>query len=411
MKPDRATREPDPAAAPLRIAMILPGLGRVRRGFETAFIEVARRLSRQPDFHVTLIGMGSEGLEGIEHVVVPAPGRDRFRRFPSLPAFRNFMAWGEFCFAMSMRFSGRFRPTRYDIVIACSYPWISWIVRGLSFGRRPKFVFVTQNGDWPVRAGKREYRFFGCHGLVCVSPEHEARCGGRYPAVIIGNGVDVERFRPAVDPADRRLPDPIETHLPESAEAGKIVLVCAALTTEKRVDAAIRAVAACPGTFLLIVGDGPLKADLAALAQDLLPDRHHFAGSLPSDLMPAVYRRADALLHMNVHEPFGIVYLEAAATALPIVAPDVPTARWILDDSALYFPDPDRSEQVAERLQAALDPLRSSALAGSARHRVIEEWTWDRQSDRYADFLRSIDTSGKPRAVDRNFNATRISRT
>ncbi len=391
--------------------MILPGLGRVRRGAETAFIEVARRLARQPDLRVTLIGMGSEGLDGIDHVVVPALSRDRFRRFPPLPSLRNFMAWEEFCFAMSMRFSGRFRPSRYDIVIACSYPWISWIVRGSSFGRRPKFVFVTQNGDWPVRAGNREYRFFGCDGLVCVSPEHEARCGGRYPTVVIGNGVDVDRFRPTVDLAERRLPEPIETRLPPSADAGKVVLVCAALTTEKRVDAAIRAVAACPGTFLLVVGDGPLKADLAALAHDLLPDRHLFAGSLPTDLMPAVYRRADALLHMNVHEPFGIVYLEAAATALPIVAPDVATARWILDDTALFYPDPDRAEEVADRLKAALEPQMARKLGDAARARVIEEWTWDRQSDRYADFLRSIARPGGPEPADRNGTDSHTSRT
>lgn len=411
MKPDRATRDPDSTADPLRIALLLPGLGRVRRGAETAFIEVARRLDRQPDFHVTLFGMGSEGLDGIDHVVVAAPSRDRFRRFPSLPAFRNFMAWEEFCFAMSMRLSGRFRPSRYDIVIACSYPWISWIVRGTSFGRRPKFVFVTQNGDWPVRAGNREYRFFGCDGLVCVSPEHQARCGSRYPSTVIGNGVDIDRFRPALEPADRRLSAEIETCLPATAETGKIVLVCAALTTEKRVDAAIRSVAACPGAFLLVVGDGPLKAELTDLAQDLLPDRHHFAGSLPADQMPAVYRRADALLHMNVHEPFGIVYLEAAATALPIVAPDVPTARWILGDSALYFPDPDRPEQVAERLRAALETRQARTLGESARARMLEEWTWNRQSDRYADFLRSIGRVGRPEPADRFATLTNTNRT
>lgn len=376
--------------SPIRLAMILPGLGKVRRGAETAFIEIARRLAAMPDFQVTLFGMGSEGLDGLNHVVVPAPGRDRFRRWPSLPAFRNFMAWEEFFFALSMRLSGRFRPSRFDMVVGCSYPWIPWVVRRTSFRHAPAFVFVTQNGDWPVRAGNREYRYFGCEGLICVSPEHEERCRGRFPTVVIGNGVDVERFRPATDDEDRRLPTEIEDHLPALASGPKVVLVCAALTREKRVDAAIQAIARCPGTFLLVVGDGPLKSDLGGLAQNILPGRHHFAGSIPLDLMPSVYRRADALLHMNVHEPFGIVYLEAAATALPIVAPDVPTARWILADAANYYPDPDQPECVADCLMQALRSSRSSEMGRLARDRAVSEWTWDKQSQRYAEFLRSI---------------------
>jgi glycosyltransferase involved in cell wall biosynthesis len=375
---------------PIRVAFVLPGLGSVRRGAETAFIEIARELSRQPDFQVTLFGMGSEGLDGLNHVVVPAPRRDRFRRWPKLPAFRNFMAWEEFLFALSMRITGRFSPGRFDAVIGCSYPWIPWVVRGTSFVRRPKFVFVTQNGDWPVRAGNREYRFFGCDGLVCVSPEHESRCQGRFPTVVIGNGVDVDRFRPPELGVDRSLPQALEQKLPAPESGSKIVLVCAALTTEKRVDAAIRAVAGCPNGFLLVVGDGPLRAELASLANSLLPGRHLYAGSLPTDLMPAVYRRADALLHMNVHEPFGIVYLEAAATALPIVAPDVPTARWILGDAAIYFADPEKSSEVAASLDKALRPERTAEIGPRARERAIEEWTWHRQSQRYADFLRSL---------------------
>ena len=370
--------------------MLLPGLGSVRRGAETAFIEIARRLDALPDFQVTLFGMGSEGLNGLNHVVIRAPGRDRFRRWPCLPAFRNFMAWEEFFFSVSMRLSGRFRPSQFDLAIGCSYPWIPWFVRRTTLRHAPAFVFVTQNGDWPVRAGNREYRFFGCEGLICVSPEHESRCRGRFPTVVIGNGVDVERFRPVAAGEDRRLPPLVEAHLPGMANDPKVVLVCASLTREKRVDAAIQAVARCPGTFLLVVGDGPLKSDLVGLAQKHLPGRHHFAGSVPVELMPAVYRRADALLHMNVHEPFGIVYLEAAATALPIVAPDVATTRWILADAANYYPDPDNPDDVAACLNSALSPQRAADLGRLARDRAVSEWTWDRQSQRYADFLRSI---------------------
>jgi hypothetical protein len=44
----------------IRVAMILPGLGRVQRGAETAFIEVARGLSAYPEIDVELFGAGNE---------------------------------------------------------------------------------------------------------------------------------------------------------------------------------------------------------------------------------------------------------------------------------------------------------------------------------------------------------------
>lgn len=335
--------------------------------------------------------MGNEGIDDLEHVVVAAPSRDRFRHWPKLPAFRNFMAWEEFLFALHFR-ARHFRPSHFDVVVGCSYPWLPWSIRCSGSGSRPKFVFVTQNGDWPVRAGHREYRFFACDGLVCVSPEHELRCRGRFPTVVIGNGVDVDRFRPPAPNGSDPLPTEIEAQLPkpQTGTCAGIVLVCAALTPEKRVDAALKAVANVPGAFLLVVGDGPLHSGMAALAAELLPGRHCFAGSVAGEFMPSVYRRADALLHMNAHEPFGIVYLEAAATALPIVAPDVPTARWILDDAATYFADADRPADVGQAIRSILATPLGEAMGRKARLRAESAWTWDTQADRYAEFLHSV---------------------
>lgn len=48
--------------AKLRVAFVLPGLGRVQRGAETAFIEVARAMAEFPDVEVELFGSGEQGL-------------------------------------------------------------------------------------------------------------------------------------------------------------------------------------------------------------------------------------------------------------------------------------------------------------------------------------------------------------
>ena len=102
--------------------------------------------------------------------------------------------------------------------------------------------------------------------------------------------------------------------------------------------------------------------------------------------MPALYRRADAFLHMSRDEPSGLVYLEAAATGLPLVVHDNEVTRWTLGESAL-FTDTSDSVRVADCLREALDPDRVAQLGTSARQRILEGWTWEVLGARYRDFL------------------------
>ena len=383
---------------PIRLAIVLPGLGRVRRGAETAFHELAIRLSGNPDFKVSTFGLGHERMEGLEHIEIGGPGRDWFERWPTLPALRNAMAWEELFFVSKMRLTRRFRLSDFDLVMGCSYPWINWSLQNQFFGVRPKFVHVTQNGDWPVSSGHREYRFFKCDGLVCVSPEHFERCHGRFSSVLIGNGVDTSKFHPSQAQEDELYDsrfDALPGHiggvaLPPKNDLMRIVLVSSALTAEKHVDAAIRAVAGIENAFLAIAGDGPLRDEHLELAQKLIPNRFAMLGSVPTELMPPLYRRAAAFLHMNASEPFGIVYLEAAASGLPIIAPDVPTARWILGDSAFYFANADDPELVANRLAQALKPSTGTIQGVDGRQRIVNDWSWDQKASEYAGFLTQL---------------------
>ena len=387
---------------------MLPGLGRVRRGAEIGFYELAMRLSIHPDFHVTTFGLGHERMESLNHVEVGGPSREQFEHWPRIPTLRNAMAWEEICFAARMRFTRRFRPSQFDMVIGCSYPWINWAVHSQFRGTRPKYVHVTQNGDWPVWAGRREYRFFRCDGVICVSPEHFEHCRGRFPSALIGNGVDTSRFHPIQNYEDPLHDFRYETlqgwiggvALPAKADSRRMVLVSSALTPEKRVDAAIRAAAGLNEVFLAIAGDGPLRDQHLALASELIPGRFAMLGSVPTELMPSLYRRAEVFLHMNPSEPFGIVYLEASASGLAIVAPDVPTARWIMGDTALYFSNPDETEEVSNRLSESLQLSTGRSRGVEARNRVVSRWTWDQKTADYARFLSQLHFQTNPSQMD-----------
>ena len=366
----------------MRVAMVLPGLGRVQRGAETAFLELARALDERPGVEVELFGSGREGVGDLRVHTIDCTPRERFERWPKFPAFRSDCHYEEFIFARNLLRSGLYRPERYDVVLGCTYPHLNWALR--KAGRRggPKIVFATQNGDWPCRSRKSEFRFFRCDGLVCTNPEYfEANRRG-YSACLIPNGVDPDVFRP------RETGDPSPDSL-AAIPRGRVVLMASALIDSKRVAEGIEAVARVDGAFLVVVGDGPLRAKIATVAEKLLAGRHILLGSVAREQMPAIFRRADAFLHMSRDEPFGIVYLEAAATGLPVVAHDGPVPRWILGDSAL-FADTGDVTAVANRVERVLDAKIGPRLGVDARSRVVDGWTWRAQSDRYLDFFHSL---------------------
>ncbi len=377
---------------PLRVAMVLPGLGRVRRGAETAFFEIARGLSRYPDLEIELFGSGVEGLDGVDSRP-PAPlhriacvSRDRFERWPGIPPLRSEYEYEELTFTLGLWLSRTFDPRRFDAVLSCTYPFVNWYLQKAGGRRRPRLIFVTQNGDWMARARNSEYRFFRCDGLVCTNQVYYEQHRERYRTALIPNGVDLETFRPRrpgeVEDLSGLPGGPLPTGRP-------LVLVASALIASKNVAVAIEAAARRPEVFLVIAGDGPERGRLTARAEALLPDRHRFLGAVPRGRMPALYRRADAFSHLSCVEPSANVYLEAAGSGLPEVVDDNPVTRQTLGEAALYV-DASDAGAVAEALGQALEPEIGSRLGREARSRMAEGWGWEVRAGRYRDFLREI---------------------
>lgn len=114
------------------------------------------------------------------------------------------------------------------------------------------------------------------------------------------------------------------------APDARLVAVIGALSEEKRVDLAIRAAAELPDHHLLVVGDGPQRAALEALAAVLLADRCTFTGAL-DDVRPALHA-ADTLLLTSRTEGQPGAVLEAAMCGLPVVATEVGALPWMRDE-------------------------------------------------------------------------------
>ena len=335
-------------------------------------MSVASQLARQGD-EVTLIGSGlARPDREYRYIQARSIRRENFERWPSVPMFRNETAWEEASFVPGLLRA--YRPSDYDVTLTCAYPWTNWTLRRPVARKRPKHVFVTQNGDWPAYSNSSEFRLFDCDGLICTNPEYLERNRDRYRAALIPNGVDPARFHPG--PSERsRLGLPVE---------GPIVLMVSALIASKNVDEAVRAMALLPDATLVVAGDGPLRDEMKALAEEHIPGRY-LRVSLPAEEMPALYRSADAFLHLSRDESFGNVFVEAMACGTPVVAYDLPRTRWIVGDEGLLAAERSAAA-IAGQLRLALG--RASDGAGLVER--AQSFNWSSVAERYRGFLEEV---------------------
>ncbi|MET9322647.1 glycosyltransferase family 4 protein [Streptomyces sp. NPDC003038] len=180
------------------------------------------------------------------------------------------------------------------------------------------------------------------------------------------------------------------------------VVVCVSrLVPRKGQDTLIRSMprilAAVPDAVLLIVGGGPYEADLRALAAATgVAGSVVFTGAVPWEELPAHYGAGDVFAMpcrtrrggLDV-EGLGIVYLEASATGLPVVAGDsggAPDA--VLDGETGWVVPGGSPEDAADRISTLLlDPELRARMGERGRAWVEERWRWDLLAERLRELL------------------------
>jgi glycosyltransferase involved in cell wall biosynthesis len=356
------------------VLFALPGLHRVQRGAEVAIEKVASELARVPGFDVTLIGSGQPSHDtSYDFISSGCLPRERFERYPKIPPMRTEYIYEELTFVPGL--ARKIARRKFDVTLTCSFPFTNLVLRGLGRRMGAKHVYITQNGEWPASFRKREYRLFGCDGLVVTCPEYLGHNSDRWNCSLIPNGVDVARFRPG-DGDRAAFGLPLD---------GPLVLMVSALVPTKRVVEGMRACAATPGVAFVVAGDGPLRDEADRIGRELFGERYRRVSVNHSE-MPALYRCADVFLHMSTDESFGNVYLEALATGLPIVAHDRDLTRWVIGDQG-WLVDTTLADATTDAIRQALHVGESTDCIVRG---VEEQFTWPHIGRRYAEFLTSV---------------------
>jgi phosphatidylinositol alpha-1,6-mannosyltransferase len=238
--------------------------------------------------------------------------------------------------------------------------------------------------------------YFRVRLSAALSPQAAARM------VRLAPGVDTADFRPgAGGPAIRKRLD--------IGRSQPVVVCVSRMVPRKGQDTLLRAwprVRAEIGgdPVLLLVGDGPYRAELNRLADRLaLCSSVIFAGPVPASELPAHYDAGNVFAMpcrtrrggLDV-EGLGMVYLEASATGLPVVGGDsggAPDA--ILDGETGFVVPGDSEEALAGRLIELLgDRAGAAAMGEKGQAWVDSEWRWDLVADRLTQILAG--SAGRP---------------
>ena len=156
------------------------------------------------------------------------------------------------------------------------------------------------------------------------------------------------------------------------------ILCVAHLYPRKGVDTLLRAFARLrPAVALRIVGIGPEKSRLEQLTRALgIHDRVRFLGFLPFHDLTSEYRNATVFALPTAQEGFGIVFLEAMASSLPVVAGRAAAVPEVVEEGVTaLLVDPSDDAALAHSLETLLDrpAMRTSmGSAGLARVRAYD---------------------------------------
>ena len=149
------------------------------------------------------------------------------------------------------------------------------------------------------------------------------------------------------------------------------------LATQKNHATAIAALALLPSAYLVIAGDGELRATLLAQASQLVvANRLHLPGNLDRPALAALLTQADIYLFPSTWESFGLAGVEAGLLGLPILAADLPVLRDVLAPGLASFhapTDPTQLAAIAARILAqppTPQQRTASAHAMRARHGI-----------------------------------------
>jgi glycosyltransferase involved in cell wall biosynthesis len=265
------------------------------------------------------------------HIVVALDGdlACRERLLPSLDVtFPTIAATKHAMLSNAWRYRGLLRQWRPDVLVTCNWGAIEFALANIvpvtrhlhvvdGFGPEERNTQIPRRVLTRWIALRRTPVVLPSRNLVRIASDiwKLPRSVIRY----VPNGIDLARFA---------------NDVPRRGSAEPVIGTVAALREEKNIARLLRAFATLPSGRLVIVGDGPERPALEALAGALgVSERVEFAGHHRDTA--AFYARFDIFALSSDTEQMPLSVIEAMASGLPVVSTDVGDVRLMLAEANL----------------------------------------------------------------------------
>jgi glycosyltransferase involved in cell wall biosynthesis len=327
-------------------------------------------------------------------------------------------------------YAGRWSGTLKDKVFALrvsgmlirerrNYQFVYFLMQGLHLAAglptarllgKPILMKIAGSGVVPLMAkslvGRLELRWLRkwAYRVMILNEgmREEAMAEGFAPDQLywMPNPVDIANFAPYGDREKTELRRKFGI-----TPAAAAVLYCGRLAAGKGLPELIDAFALVahqvPEALLVIVGDGPLRRQLAIQASQLhLKDNKvRFVGQVSPTEVCDWLNVADVFTLVSFSEGFPCALAEAMSTGLPCVVSDIPANRQLIDDGKQGFLTPANDK---EAISIAIVKLLKnvtlrSRMGEAARQRIVDNYSSDKVSDLYETLFVQMLTESKPK--------------
>lgn len=261
---------------------------------------------------------------------------------------------------------------------------------------------VTQVGSDPALLPIHRFALQRCDGLTVPSAYlrqaayADLGLPAHTPIEVIANFVDTTLFQPAVGPRWPALAQVLDQPLEKLLAAGppRVLVHSSNFRPVKRLDDVLLVFAAVVKqvpAILLLIGDGPERPHIEALARQLgLTDSVHFLG-LQRDFLAAL-QHSDVFLLPSTSEGFGLSALEALSCGVPVVGSRVGGVPEVVREGETGFlcPAGDVTAMTAAVLRLLHSPDLHQQMSRAARLSVETNWQRDPAVARYESYYRRV---------------------
>ena len=240
------------------------------------------------------------------------------------------------------------------------------------------------------------------------------KCYLRRADLVVGQSTDTlerasklytPRFRKALVPLAIAKPQfkPISRKDWDFTDSDVLLMTVGRLINRKAIPQLIRMMESFRGTqvHLLIVGIGTFEEDLKAeVAQKKLSDQIHFTGFVDEDLKFSLLQMSDLYVSTTQHEGFGIVFLEAMVSGLPIVCYDKGGQTDFLQDGKTGYLVPlNDLDLFTERCRSLIQNRALRMEMAKYNEQYVQEFFIDEYAQKYENIFREAIHANSKRRI------------